>query len=159
MQRGEHDDRRPVLVVVEDRDVELLVQPALDLEAARRRDVLEVDAAEAGASAWTIATISSTSCVSRQIGKASTPPKSLNSTALPSITGSAASGPMSPRPSTAEPSVTMATVLPFVVSVQTCRVVARSPCRRARRRRVGPESRLASAPATFEPHLDLAADV
>jgi predicted GNAT family acetyltransferase len=37
-----------VLVVVEDRDVEALAQPGLDLEAARGRDVLEVDAAEAG---------------------------------------------------------------------------------------------------------------
>jgi hypothetical protein len=37
-----------VLVVVEDGDVELGAQAALDLEAARRRDVLEVDAAEAG---------------------------------------------------------------------------------------------------------------
>ena len=39
----------------------------------------------------TAATISSGSVVSRQIGKASTPPNSLNSIALPSITGSAAS--------------------------------------------------------------------
>ena len=46
-QRGEDDDRGAVLVVVEDRDVELGAQPALDLEAARRRDVLEVDPAEA----------------------------------------------------------------------------------------------------------------
>ena len=45
-QRREHDDRRAVLVVVEDGDVELVAQPPLDLEAARRRDVLEVDAAE-----------------------------------------------------------------------------------------------------------------
>jgi hypothetical protein len=43
---GEHDDRGAVLVVVEDRDVELLAQPLLDLEAAGRGDVLEVDAAE-----------------------------------------------------------------------------------------------------------------
>ena len=35
-----------MLVVVEDGDVECLAQPALDLEAAWRRDVLEVDAAE-----------------------------------------------------------------------------------------------------------------
>jgi hypothetical protein len=34
-QRGEDDDRRAVLVVVEDRDVELGLQPVLDLEAAR----------------------------------------------------------------------------------------------------------------------------
>ena len=45
-QRREHDDRGAVLVVVEDRDVEQLAQPRLDLEAARRRDVLEVDAGE-----------------------------------------------------------------------------------------------------------------
>ena len=54
--------------------------------------------------------ISSTSVVARQIGTASTPPNSLKSTALPSITGIAAAGPMSPRPSTAVPSVTTATV-------------------------------------------------
>ncbi len=47
LQRGEHDDRRTVLVVVEDGDVEALLEPVLDLEAARRGDVLEVDAAEA----------------------------------------------------------------------------------------------------------------
>ena len=47
-ERRGHDDRRPVLVVVEHRDVEQLLQPALDLEAAGRRDVLEVDPAESG---------------------------------------------------------------------------------------------------------------
>ena len=46
-QRGECHDRRTVLVVVEDRDVEQVLEPLLDLEAARGRDVLEVDAAEA----------------------------------------------------------------------------------------------------------------
>ena len=45
-QRRHHDHGRPVLVVVEHRDVELLLQAVLDLEAARRRDVLQVDAAE-----------------------------------------------------------------------------------------------------------------
>ena len=40
-----------------------------------------------GAIALTVATISSGSVVARQIGKASTPPNSLNSIALPSITG------------------------------------------------------------------------
>ena len=45
-ERGERDDRRAVLVVVEHGDVELGAQALLDLEAARRRDVLEVDAAE-----------------------------------------------------------------------------------------------------------------
>jgi hypothetical protein len=44
-QCGEHDDRGAVLVIVEDGDVEALLQPAFDLEAARRRDVLEVDPA------------------------------------------------------------------------------------------------------------------
>ena len=47
-QRREDDDRGSVLVVVEHRDVELRAQPTLDLEAARRGDVLQVDAAERG---------------------------------------------------------------------------------------------------------------
>jgi hypothetical protein len=63
----------------------------------------------------TVATISSTSCVSRQIGQASMPAKRLNSAAFPSITGRAAPGPMLPSPSTAEPSVTTATELPLTV--------------------------------------------
>ncbi len=62
-----------------------------------------------GARRATVSTISSTSVVSSTIGTASTPPKSLNSNALPSITGRAASGPMSPRPRTAVPSDTTAT--------------------------------------------------
>ena len=45
-QRGARDDRGAVLVVVEHGDVERLDQPALDLEALRRPDVLEVDASE-----------------------------------------------------------------------------------------------------------------
>ncbi len=72
-----------------------------------------------GAIAATAATISSGSFVARQIGHASTPPNSLNSIALPSITGIAASGPMSPRPSTAVPSLTTATVLLLIVRFQT----------------------------------------
>ena len=68
-----------------------------------------------GAIALTTATISSTSVVSRQIGKASTPANSLNSIALPSMTGMAARGPMSPRPRTAVPSETTATVLRLIV--------------------------------------------
>jgi hypothetical protein len=95
-----------VLIVVEDRDVELLAQPLLDLEAARRGDVLEVDPAEGG------------SLVSSGSGNASTPASSLKSMALPSITGIAASGPMSPSPSTAVPSVTTATALCLIVSVK-----------------------------------------
>ena len=46
-QRGQHHDRGAVLVVVEDRDVQDLAQPRLDLEAAGRGDVLQVDAGEA----------------------------------------------------------------------------------------------------------------
>ena len=45
---GVDDDRRAVLVVVEDRDVEGRAQAVLDLEAARRGDVLQVDRAVAG---------------------------------------------------------------------------------------------------------------
>ena len=62
------------------------------------------------ASRATVLTISSTSLLRTQRGMASTPPKALNSTHLPSMTGMPASGPMSPRPSTALPSVTTATV-------------------------------------------------
>jgi hypothetical protein len=47
-ERRHHDHRGAVLVVVEHRDVELLLEPILDLEAARGGDVLEVDAAEGG---------------------------------------------------------------------------------------------------------------
>ena len=50
LQRVQHaradDDRGAVLVVVEDRDVHARAQRALDVEAVRRLDVLEVDAAE-----------------------------------------------------------------------------------------------------------------
>ena len=87
-----------------------------------------------GAIASTMRTISSTSVVSRQIGNASTPPSSLNSIALPSITGIAAFGPMFPSPSTAVPSETTATVLPLIVSVQAdFRVLVDRRARRARR--------------------------
>ena len=126
LQRGQRDDRGAVLVVVEDGDVEALPQPLLDLEAGRGGDVLEVDAAEDGGDALdglddgsTLSWAGSSCDVSRQIGKASTPANSLNSSALPSITGRAASGPMSPRPSTAVPSVTMATVFRLIVSSWT----------------------------------------
>ncbi len=72
-----------------------------------------------GAISCTARTISSVSFVASAIGKASTPPNSLNRTALPSITGSEASGPMSPSPRTAVPSVTTATVFCLIVRFQT----------------------------------------
>ena len=70
-----------------------------------------------GAKYLQVAMICSTSCVSKQMGNASTPPNSLNSRAFPSITGSAAFGPMFPSPKTAEPSVITATVLRRMVKV------------------------------------------
>ena len=45
-QRGAGDDRGAVLVVVEDRDLQRLAERLLDVEAVRRADVLEVDAAD-----------------------------------------------------------------------------------------------------------------
>ena len=65
---------------------------------------------------YTVWTNSSTSWVFTHRGKASTLPKALNSTHLPSITGIPASGPMSPRPSTALPSVMTAHRLCRLVS-------------------------------------------
>jgi hypothetical protein len=47
-QRGEYHDRCSVLVVMEDRNVEFVAQPPLDLETPRRRDVLQVDRTERG---------------------------------------------------------------------------------------------------------------
>lgn len=46
MKRRDDDDGRTVLVIVEDRDVELLAQAALDVKALRCLDVLKVDAAK-----------------------------------------------------------------------------------------------------------------
>ena len=50
-----------------------------------------------------------------QRGTASIPPRYLNSSAFPSITGRPASGPMSPSPSTREPSETIAIVFALLV--------------------------------------------
>ena len=52
-------------------------------------------------------------------GMASTPPRNLNRSAFPSITGRAAAGPTSPRPRTRVPSVAMATVFQRPVSSKT----------------------------------------
>ena len=62
-----------------------------------------------GRSRISVSMISSGSLVSSTIGMEFSPPKVLNSAALPSITGSEAAGPISPRPSTAVPSLTTAT--------------------------------------------------
>ena len=72
-----------------------------------------------GAMALHAAMTLAASWASMQMGKASTPPNSLNSTALPSMTGSPASGPMSPRPSTAVPLDTTATMLLLKVYLYT----------------------------------------
>src|SRR5262249_29217084 len=45
-ERGQDDDGGAVLVVAEDGDLEVALQAFLDLEAPRRRDVLQVDAPE-----------------------------------------------------------------------------------------------------------------
>ena len=63
-----------------------------------------------GAMRCTKSTTSSAVRAFMQIGNPFTPPNSLNSSALPSITGIAPSGPMSPSPSTAVPLLTIATV-------------------------------------------------
>ena len=161
VQRRQHDDRRTVLVVVEDRDVELLAQPGLDLEAARRGDVLQVDAGEARArSPSRSTTISSGSWVSRHSGQASIPANRLNSAALPSITGSAAFGPMLPSPSTAEPSVTTATLLRLIVSRRASSglsAIARQT--RATPGRVDHRQVVTVADRVLGLHRDLAAEV
>jgi hypothetical protein len=89
-----------VLVVVEDRDVELLAQPCLNLEAARRGDVLEVDAGEAGRDGPNHRDdlIHVLGVETERLGIDVAEP--LEQRRLPSITGNAASGPMLPRPST-----------------------------------------------------------
>ena len=72
-----------------------------------------------GAMSLTVSMILSGSLVSRQIGTQSTPPRYLNSMALPSMTGMAASGPMSPSPRTRVPSDTTATVFHLQVCSYT----------------------------------------
>ena len=115
---------------------------------------------KAGAIALTAATISSGSWVSRQIGKASTPANSLNSIALPSITGIAARGPMLPRPSTAVPSETTATVLRLIVywkALSGSSWIARADAGHARG--VGHREVVAGLQRALVLDLDLAPDV
>jgi hypothetical protein len=81
-----------------------LLQPALHLEAPRRRDVLQIDSPEALRYIPDGFNKLVTSFVSTQMGKASTPANSLKRTHfLHDRHGGL--GPMSPSPSTALPSV------------------------------------------------------
>jgi hypothetical protein len=115
MQAGADDDGGAVLVVVEHRDVELLLQRGFDLEAVRRGDVFQIDAAEG----WRDRLDHLDELLRRlrvdldvvdvDAGEL------LEQHALPSITGLAASGPRSPRPRMAVPSVITATRLPLLV--------------------------------------------
>ena len=160
-QRRQHDDRGAVLVVVEDGDVELgLAAGPRSRSSAAREMSSRLMPPKPGAIALTVATISSGSLVSRQIGNASTPANSLNSIALPSITGIAASGPMSPRPSTAVPSVTTATVLRLIVY---WKALSRSSWiamqTRATPGRVGHREVVAGLQRVLVALLDLAAEV
>jgi hypothetical protein len=89
---------------------------ALDLEAFRRLDVLEVDAAEGRLQRRDdLDHLLDGSGASTSMSKTSMPANFLNRTALPSITGLEASGPILPRPSTAVPLEMTATRLPRAV--------------------------------------------
>jgi hypothetical protein len=97
---------------MEHRDVETADELVLDLEAGRRRDVLEVDAAEGRT---TVSMKSRGFSAATSMSKTSMSANFLKSTALPSITGLLASAPQLPRPSTAVPLVITATRLPLAV--------------------------------------------
>lgn len=47
-QRGQDDHRRPMLIVVENRDIEALPEASLNLKTTRRGDVFQINSAEAG---------------------------------------------------------------------------------------------------------------
>ena len=118
--RGADDDGGAVLVVVEHRDLHPLAQLALDDEALRRLDVLQVDAAEGRLERGDdVDQLVRVALVELDVEQ-SMPANFLNSTALPSITGLAASGPMAPRPSTAVPLVTTAIRLAREVRCTAC---------------------------------------
>ena len=113
-----------------------------------------------GAMSRTALMICSGSCVSRQIGNASTSANSLKSIAFPSITGIAASGPMSPSPSTALPSETTATVLRLIVNSNALRAVGGDLLADARdARRVGHREVVAGLQRVLVLLVDLAAAV
>jgi len=104
-----------VLVVVEDRDVDLLAQALLDGETLWRFDVLEIDATEGGfhhldgLDEFVGIGFVEFDVEDVDVGEA------LEQDALPSMTGFDACAPMSPSPSTAEPFETTPTRLPLAV--------------------------------------------
>jgi hypothetical protein len=91
---GADDDGRAVLVVMEDGNLHALAQLLLDIEALRRLDVFEIDAAEGrlqrGDGVDQLVRVALVDFES----KTSMLANFLNSTPLPSMTGLAASGPM-----------------------------------------------------------------
>ena len=160
-QRGEHDDRRAVLVVVEDRDVELGAQPPLDLEAARRGDVLEVDAAERRRGRLDELD-DRVDVLRREAQRERVDAGELLEQQRLALhhrhRGVAA--PMSPRPSTAMPSETTATVLPLIVSVHAFSGSSRDRQADARdARRVGHREVVAGLDGDLGRDLDLASEV
>lgn len=109
-QRAARNDRRPMLIVVEDRDPHRLLQCFLDLEALRRLDVLQVDAVKGRLQELTelnhvvrIVTID-LKIEDVHVGQP-----------FASMTGLPANAPMSPKPKTAVPLLTTATRLPRAV--------------------------------------------
>ena len=105
-----------MLIVVHHRDIEFFDQPPFNLEAARRADVLEIDAAEDRRDPFdrrddfvdVFGVQANWECVdSGELPEEHT---------LPSITGAAPYGPMSPKPSTAVPSLTTAIELRLIVN-------------------------------------------
>jgi hypothetical protein len=114
-ERRRRDDRRPVLVVVEDRDLHAPAQLLLDVEAVGPAQVLEVDAAERGLErGHDLHELRRVGCVDLEVEHVDVR-ELLEQDGLPSITGLPASGPIAPSPSTAVPFVTTATRLPFAV--------------------------------------------
>ena len=65
--RQDHDSR-PVLVVVEDGDIQLLLEPLFDFETPGGRDIFKVYATEAGGYVFIVVMMSSMSVQFRQIG-------------------------------------------------------------------------------------------
>ena len=94
-----------MLVIMERRVLHRLARRALDDEAFRRLDVLEVDRAEGRLERGDdVDQVSAVALVDLDV-EAVDAGEILEQDVLPSITGFAASGPIAPRPSTAVPLV------------------------------------------------------